>query len=588
MPPVAKSAATAAPPSVPEQRPPPQVKSKVAFSIFFAANVIAAVFSPIQDCDEVFNYWEPTHYLNHGHGLQTWEYSPQYAIRSWAYTGMHAAVIELGRLLPILKTKTSQFYFLRIVLGFVCACCETKLFSVISKTLNPRVAIFFLMAMVSSPGMYHASIAYLPSSFAMYTTMVGFAAFMNWTGGMRTAQGIFWFAVGALLGWPFAGALVLPFIFEELFLAVTTGQVVPCIKRLLDGTFRSLLILLTQVVIDTYFYRKLVFVPLNIVLYNVFSGGSRGPDIYGVEPWHFYIRNLALNFNSWFFLAMAALPLLLLQHFASRSIFSHQALLRGVTFLSPFYLWLAIFTLQPHKEERFMYPAYPALAFNAATSLHIVLANFGSTDPKSLFSKIPAQVKLLFVSAFVLATFNIGAFRTIGTMTAYSAPLSVYRPLQQQSFAHQRGFICLGKEWYRFPSSYLLPEDTRPRFIKSEFSGLLPGEFSEHISGYATFDGAYMMPTGMNDENIEDPGKYTHVDNCNYLVDSRIPSMPATEKEPDFMSDTKTWEKVTCQSFLDASSTSVIGRLVWVPNWPFIPARFRRTWGTYCLLRRKD
>jgi alpha-1,2-mannosyltransferase len=265
---------------------------------------------------------------------------------------------------------------------------------------------------------------------------------------------------------------------------------------------------LIQVVIDTYFYRKLVFVPLNIVLYNVFSGGSRGPDIYGVEPWHFYIRNLALNFNSWFFLATAALPLLLLQHFAAKSIFSHQALLRGVTFLSPFYLWVAIFTLQPHKEERFMYPAYPALAFNAATSLHIVLANFGSTDPRSLFSKIPAQLKLLLVSAFVLATFNIGVLRTLGTMTAYSAPLNVYKPLQQQSFAQQRGFICLGKEWYRFPSSYFLPEDTRPRFIKSEFSGLLPGEFSEHRSGYATFDGAYLVPTGMNDENIEDPGKY--------------------------------------------------------------------------------
>lgn len=250
-----------------------------------------------------------------------------------------------------------------------------------------------------------------------------------------------------------------------------------------------------------------MFVPLNIVLYNVFSGGSRGPDIYGVEPWHFYIRNLALNFNSWFFLAMAAMPLLLLQHFASRSIFSHQALIRGITFLSPFYLWLAIFTLQPHKEERFMYPAYPALALNAATSLHILLANFGSSDPKSVFGKIPAQLKLLVVSAFVLVTFNIGAFRTIGTMTAYSAPLSVYKPLQHEDFRF-RGFVCLGKEWYRFPSSYFLPEGSRAVFVQSEFSGLLPGSFLEQKSGLEGFPGAYVMPSGMNDQNLEDPGKY--------------------------------------------------------------------------------
>jgi alpha-1,2-mannosyltransferase len=54
------------------------------------------------------------------------------------------------------------------------------------------------------------------------------------------------------------------------------------------------------------------------------------------------------------------------------------------------------------------------------------------------------------------------------------------------------------------------------------------------------------------------------------------------------MSDEKTWEKVTCQSFLDAGSTSTIGRLIWVPDWPSIPARFRRTWGEHCLLRRND
>ena len=46
--------------------------------------VLAALWSPILDCDEVYNYWEPTHYLLYGHGGQTWEYSPDYAVRSYA------------------------------------------------------------------------------------------------------------------------------------------------------------------------------------------------------------------------------------------------------------------------------------------------------------------------------------------------------------------------------------------------------------------------------------------------------------------------------------------------------------------------
>jgi alpha-1,2-mannosyltransferase len=39
--------------------------------------------------------------------------------------------------------------------------------------------------------------------------------------------------------------------------------------------------------------------------------------------------------------------------------------------LSPLYLWLAVITLQPHKEERFLYPAYGLVLFNAAVTLYL-------------------------------------------------------------------------------------------------------------------------------------------------------------------------------------------------------------------------
>jgi alpha-1,2-mannosyltransferase len=51
----------------------------------------------------VYNYWEPTHYLVHGSGFQTWEYSPAYAIRSWAYIGIHGLVIKAFGLLNFTK-----------------------------------------------------------------------------------------------------------------------------------------------------------------------------------------------------------------------------------------------------------------------------------------------------------------------------------------------------------------------------------------------------------------------------------------------------------------------------------------------------
>jgi alpha-1,2-mannosyltransferase len=47
------------------------------FWVFGISNMFSASLNQIADADEVFNYWEPAHYLTYGNGLQTWEYSPE-------------------------------------------------------------------------------------------------------------------------------------------------------------------------------------------------------------------------------------------------------------------------------------------------------------------------------------------------------------------------------------------------------------------------------------------------------------------------------------------------------------------------------
>lgn len=250
-------------------------------------------------------------------------------------------------------------------------------------------------------------------------------------------------------------------------------------------------------------------VPLNIVLYNIFSGPGRGPEIYGTEPWHFYIRNLLLNFNIWFVLAVAAMPLFALQKVFTRTQQTSTINgLRSIVFMSPFYLWLAIFSFQPHKEERFMYPMYPCLALNAAMGLHIILAAFGNSSPRSFIGMLPARLKLLIISIFLIGSVDIGIARIYGTYKAYSAPLKIYQPLEE--VGSYGDSVCFGKEWYRFPSSYHLPKEIRAKFVKSDFEGLLPGEFSEAKLGF--WAGAHMLPPGMNDRNEEDMGKYVSHD----------------------------------------------------------------------------
>lgn len=582
-----------------KKRPSPfMIEPIKAFYIFLVANAISALFAPIQDCDETFNYWEPTHYLSHGYGLQTWEYSPDFAIRSWFYVGLHAIVGNVRRLLPQ-STKLAEFYFVRYVLAFICALCQVLLFRVISFTLNPRIGLFFLVATVMSPGNFHSSTAYLPSSFAMYMSLLGAAAFMNWRGGIRTSWGIWWFAVGGILGWPFASALCAPFLIEEGILAILAAlsdsqRLFEAIMRVVRGGVAALLLAIGDAAINTFFYKKVEFVSWNIVKYNIFSS-TGGPDLYGTEPWTFYFRNLAINFNIWFVLALLSLPLFFVQKAFSAKHHDFVYGMRTIVFLSPFYMWLAIFTIQPHKEERFMYPAYPFLALNAALGLHIILSALGNSDPKTLAGKIPARLKLLVVVSALLLSFDLGFARIIGLYTAYSAPLKIYQPLGagligQQGLGGRGDHVCFGKEWYRFPSSYFLPRDMHPKFIRSEFRGLLPGEFSEARTGFGFWSGTWLPTKGMNDRNEEDMGKYVSIKECSFLVDTQYPenhdSLPPNE--PDYIADQENWEVVKCEPFLDAANTHLLARVLWVPDFSFVPEKYRRKWGRHCLLQRKS
>ena len=581
------SAKRTQPPRPPEPRF--YIALNTAFYICLLSHVLAAGYAPIQDCDETFNYWEPLHYLNHGYGLQTWEYSPEFSIRSWLFIVLHAIPAKMFGLIGSIggQPKIFEFYALRVLLGTCCAAAETRLFSAISRTLNPRIGVFYLMIVVFTPGIFYASVAFLPSSFAMLTSTLGLAAFMDWSGGLKTAAGIMWFGIGALVGWPFAGVLIVPFVFEDWVGATINKDAWETFRRYLDGTVRCLVILALQVGVDTFFYHKVVVVPWRIVSYNVFGGKDRGPDIFGTEPWHYYIRNLLLNFNIWFLLAIGVGPLLILQKMIGKRQPTKQTFLRNCVFVTPLYLWLAIFTLQPHKEERFMYPAYPFLALNAAVAFHILLSWIGTTSSTGITSKIPASLKLAVVLFFVAISTNIGLLRIVGTLSAYQAPLLIYQPLQDASVGNAGSNVCFGKDWYRFPSSHFLPRHMHARFIKSEFDGLLPGQFSEAATGFGFFPGTWLLPAGMNDRNEEDVGKYVDIEHCTYLVDTQLPGAKTSELEPDYSSNNQQWSVVKCASFLDSSKTSLLGRLIWLPDLNFLPERHRRQWGQHCLLSRR-
>lgn len=71
--------------------------------------------------------------------------------------------------------------------------------------------------------------------------------------------------------------------------------------------------------------------------------------------------------------------------------------------------------------------------------------------------------------------------------------------------------LCLGKEWYRFPGHYLVPDGVRVEWVKSEFDGMLPGHFQETGKDGGLLDrqkGTKVVPEGLNDLNKEAPAFY--------------------------------------------------------------------------------
>lgn len=66
----------------------------------------------------VFNFFEPLHYFQYNSGFQTWELSPQFAIRSWAYVLLHWPLAHLGPMILKLGkvSRRASFYPSRSIL----------------------------------------------------------------------------------------------------------------------------------------------------------------------------------------------------------------------------------------------------------------------------------------------------------------------------------------------------------------------------------------------------------------------------------------------------------------------------------------
>ncbi|KAK9462148.1 Alg9-like mannosyltransferase family-domain-containing protein [Lipomyces oligophaga] len=557
--------------------------SGLLLPIALTVRILCAQFSIIPDCDEVFNYWEPTHFLTRGFGLETWEYSPVYAIRSWFYVWIHALILK-----GCLKCGIPQenlFFALRAVLGTFCAYCEVHLFYSIKARISSRAAQLFAVFSLSAPGMFHASVTFLPSSFSMYWTMLSFSTMIR-TDMTVSAKTISFFAVSAIVGWTFAAAVAIPYFVTILWQVLHESRP-KSLSNLGKAVTLSAALLTAVMVVDSKAFGKLQCVPMNIVLYNVFGTEHTGPNIFGTEPWIYYVHNLLLNFHFIAVFAAFSSIILMMLLFSNHQDTPTNLL---VNLLLPLFFWSGIFFLQPHKEERFFYIVYPLISLNGSIFVDFSLSIFSTWARKSGFS---SRLVFIWISCFFIFTTSmiifIGLVRILALHSFYFAPIMTYSALLQQSTASPISNVCVGREWYRYPSSFFLQDNMRLKFIQSDFDGLLPTEFE----GKPWTKAASRIPVGLNNVNKEEVSFYFPVDNCDYIIDSNFTSSTSQGTfEQQYILDEQHWSLVTCFPFIDSDRTSVLARIVKLPQWiedliPDTPL-FRREWTSYCLLKRRE
>jgi alpha-1,2-mannosyltransferase len=129
--------------------------------------------------------------------------------------------------------------------------------------------------------------------------------------------------------------------------------------------------------------------------------------------------------------------------------------------------------------------------------------------------------------------FVLSIARCVALHQFYHAPISIFSEIGNDSlplgfhshpeYLNREVNVCAAKEWYRFPSHFLLPHGMKFRFVESRFKGLLPTYFDQgnvtlSLSGKSIEEFVYSIsnadrqyhtsPLKINDLNQHEADRY--------------------------------------------------------------------------------
>ena len=131
---------------------------RIVFTLFLLIALLSALGNIIDDCDEVYNYWEPAHFLMYRFGFQTWEYSPEYSLRSYLYLLLHTGPASFldGVIKVFYRTshKVHLWVSMRGMIGAFSAISQTVFWYGVSQRFGSSIARYTFVFLLGSAGMF--------------------------------------------------------------------------------------------------------------------------------------------------------------------------------------------------------------------------------------------------------------------------------------------------------------------------------------------------------------------------------------------------------------------------------------------------
>ncbi|CRK36241.1 hypothetical protein BN1708_007002 [Verticillium longisporum] len=173
----------------------------------------------------------------------------------------------------------------------------------------------------------------------------------------------------------------------------------------------SLAALVLSAPLDSYFWQTPLWPELWAFAFNVLRGGASD---WGTSPWHYYVTSalprLLLNPTAPFLIASAAI---------------HPATARTARLLvAPSLAFVAIYSLQPHKEARFVFYAVPPLTAAAAQAAALTTARAANLAFVAIYSLQPHKEARFVFYAVPPLTAAAAQAAALTTARAAKSPLA--------------------------------------------------------------------------------------------------------------------------------------------------------------------